>query len=912
MKVDIRFRQAAVFYRNIPGVVLANIACAAILGFLLWGRVGREVAMIWGGSFGILTVAFVSLYAFYKKAYPGAGAIVLWIGTANVVMGLQGALWGAAVWLVLPQHPLFLALLLFVLAAGATVFFFSLFSAYLVFVIAMIVPLMGRFLLLGGELRTASAALAAVFLAALIVSARRQGVAFDDNMNLLSENQAIRETHREIAEIEARLVQKSALMDALSAIQDLFLRERVPEAIFDETLAIILSLTNSRYGFIGEIVYDDNEQVHLKTFSVSDLSWDDVARLTYWENAPVVMALDRNHRALNEVYRTGRSVIDNSVENGISPGKTSSGNLSSVRTFLGLPLIINEKLSGIIGLANRNDGYNKDDIVFLEPVVRATARILEAMRQRRGYDEMQHKGAWLTERLAAALETLNDGFVLFDAKDRLVLCNSRYKKFFGVTANKRDLDGAIADLLRTGAKRDQVVLADGTWLRMEMHETQDGGHAGLFVDITQLKHIQDELKTAKAHAEKASRAKSEFLLSMSHELRTPMNAVLGFSQLLKLDVAAPLLPRQSESVDHIRKAGKHLLGLINEILDLSRIEAGRVRLKLEALDPRGVIEDCLSHIEPLARARAITLDASLPSSQVLSVCADRMRLKQVFLNLLSNAIKYNNDGGRINFTVDEGVEGFVRFGVTDTGAGIPEDLQAFIFDPFFRVDDAATEGSGVGLAITRKLVALMGGTVTFESTPGRGSSFWVELRSAPPAPLAASTDEGADEPCVAALCESDITGSRYRGTYTVLYVEDNADNLKLMEHVISMLEGIELISASSAEMGLELAALRRPEMILMDINLPGMNGIEALQALRKTEHARATPVIAISAEASFAAIEKGLAAGFDAYLTKPIDLNEVITHIHRGVAGRIGPEVSVRPSEDQEIPPPAGFQHIRT
>jgi PAS domain S-box-containing protein len=361
-----------------------------------------------------------------------------------------------------------------------------------------------------------------------------------------------------------------------------------------------------------------------------------------------------------------------------------------------------------------------------------------------------------------------------------------------------------------------------------------------------------ELVHARDEAESANRAKSEFLSRMSHELRTPMHAILGFGQLLQGDAALALAEPSRTHLREILRAGQRLLGLINELLDLERIEAGQLALAPDTVDLAPLLQECLLASDAVARQHRV----QLPDLQTLSlpgrVMADRQRLKQVLLNLLSNAIKHNRRGGQVGLqVVDDGDA--LRITVSDTGPGLDEAQRSRLFHAFERLgaDRGAVDGAGIGLALSKRLVELMGGQIGLDSEPGVGSRFWVRLACADAAPAAQD----------AAPAHSG----------TVLYVEDNPVNVLLMEAMLGQQTRLRLISADLPEAGLQLAREQRPDLVLLDIQLPGMDGYEVLRRLRADEGTRGIPVIAVSANAMPADIERGLAAGFDDYLTKPID-----------------------------------------
>ncbi|MFA7282844.1 MAG: PAS domain S-box protein, partial [Sterolibacterium sp.] len=394
-------------------------------------------------------------------------------------------------------------------------------------------------------------------------------------------------------------------------------------------------------------------------------------------------------------------------------------------------------------------------------------------------------------------------------------------------------------------------------------------------DVTERKRLDQvlqeqntELEGAKFVAEKANLAKSEFLSSMSHELRSPLNAILGFAQLMESD-SPPASLTQKESIAQILQAGWHLLKLINEILDLAKVESGQVPLSLEPVSLAEVMLECQAMIEPQAQQRDIKL--SFPPFDIHPfVLADRTRLKQVFINLLSNAIKYSSKQGRVEVECAEAKPERVRVSIRDTGAGLSQEQLAQLFQAFNRLGQEAggEEGTGIGLVVTKRLIELMGGDIGVESTVGVGSVFWFELSSTAAPQLAADIDE----PLKIARAQAQ-PGLSQR---TLLYVEDNPANLKLIEQLIARRPDIRLLSAVNGILGVELARDTLPDVILMDINLPGISGIQALKILRDDPVTAHIPVLALSANAMPLDNKKGLEAGFFRYLTKPIKVSELM------------------------------------
>jgi PAS domain S-box-containing protein len=387
-------------------------------------------------------------------------------------------------------------------------------------------------------------------------------------------------------------------------------------------------------------------------------------------------------------------------------------------------------------------------------------------------------------------------------------------------------------------------------------------------DVTERKRMDRELERAKSVAEKANLAKSDFLSSMSHELRSPLNAILGFAQLMESD-SPPPTPAQSESIAQILQGGWHLLTLISEILDLAKVESGKVPLTAEPVPLAEVLLECQAMIEPQAQQRDIKLN--FPKLDIPYVArADRTRVKQVLINLLSNAIKYNREHGTVEVSCTASTPERIRISIKDIGAGLNPEQMAQLFQPFNRLGQEAggEEGTGIGLVVAKRLVELMGGTIGVESTVGVGSVFWFELISdAEPH----HTREKGEATTVAQPHVSHRTG-----LHTLLYVEDNPANLNLVEQIIARYADIRLLTAVNGNRGIEIARAARPDVILMDINLPGINGFEALKILRLDPATAHIPVIAVSANAMPLDVERGTKAGFFSYITKPIRVNELM------------------------------------
>lgn len=530
-------------------------------------------------------------------------------------------------------------------------------------------------------------------------------------------------------------------------------------------------------------------------------------------------------------------------------------------------------------------------------VAERTRALQEELAERRRAEELATESQ---QRLRTLVDNAADGIVTAGETMLIETFNGSAERIFGYTA--KEVIGRPVTILMKGADQDihddyvqhflktgeSHIVGQGREVTARRRNGEEfplylaisvvrlGGRrlfTAIVRDLSAEKKVEAALRAAKVQAENANLAKSQFLSSMSHELRTPMNGILGFAQLLQFDPRETLSEHQAEYVDMILKAGNHLLGLINEVLDLSKIESGNLQLSIEAVNPAAVARECCDLLGPLAAKRNVKLDDRMSAAAVPAVMADAVRFKQILVNLASNAIKYNRDGGRVVLDCFPTPAGRLRISVADTGRGIPEQRRAELFQPFNRLGAEAgeIEGTGIGLTITRRLIEMMDGRIGVESEEGIGSTFWIEL------PLA---EAGAAEPVPQAnLSETTEGWAAIRGRHTILYVEDNTANLMLMKELLARFPGVTMLSAADAETGIEIARAHRPELILMDINLPGMDGFAALRELRRHDETHAIPVMALSAGAMPKDIQRGLRAGFCMYLTKPLDVQQALKAI---------------------------------
>jgi len=439
----------------------------------------------------------------------------------------------------------------------------------------------------------------------------------------------------------------------------------------------------------------------------------------------------------------------------------------------------------------------------------------------------------------------------------------------------------------TLADKYQRTRRDGAVLEVQTHFSDDGSVVRTYTDVTTSVTAERALIAAKEEAERANRAKSEFLSRMSHELRTPLNAVLGFAQLMEADAVDPLSPAQRSRVHELMRGGRHLLSLINEVLDLATIEAGTLQLHLEPVDLAAVVDDCLRMVQPMALERGITLEARLPAMGAGKVLADPTRLKQVLLNLLSNGIKYNRSGGSVRLAWQlEGPTGdapgptSLRVDITDEGPGLSLAQQDKLFQAFERLhpEHNEVEGTGIGLALSKWLVELMRGEIGVRSAPGQGSTFWVRLACAGDRPVAGLAP-GPEQ----AMAPMPPAPSASHAGKTVIYIEDNLVNQLLMEGMLQQRPNIRLLMADHPVEGLSLAACHAPDLVLLDIQLPEMDGFEVMRRLRQQPDTRHVPVIAVSANAMQSDIDEAARAGFADYVTKPLDLAQLLAAVDRSL-----------------------------
>jgi PAS domain S-box-containing protein len=826
--------QTRLLDKGTKSAVLSHLTACGIYALVMWQAVPRGALLAWIAILVASTAMRALISRAYRRAAPQRDAMPAWRGRFRLGTALSGATWALTPLMLFPEssvaHQVMLALVIGGLTAGAiTSLSMDLVTAML-FVVPPLLALGARLVLAGGEFAYAMGFMVAFFFVFIVASARR-------TQRAMRENVALR------ARAEAN---DAVLIESESRLREAQRIARIGHWALDGRTGA-LTWSDEVYWITGRD--PASFKPDLARYYAELVHPDDVAAVRRAEQA-IYEGADRqsvDHRVLRPdgaecwVHLEGCAVVDSS----------------------GQPC----GLSGTV-----------QDVTERK-------RVESELRDTRNF-------------LSAVVDNLPVAVFVKDAKElRFVTFNRAGEELIGVKREdilgKTDHDLYSREQADFLAGWDRRVLASGKLTHIPetpMHTLRgeqrivhtvkvpipghDGRPAyllGITEDVTERKRTEIELVRAKEEAERASKAKSTFLSNMSHELRTPMNSILGFSQLLEQD--ASLGAEQREFVGKIHKAGEHLLSLVNDVLDLARVEAGGITLHPDDHDVALLLDDCYALASPLAARHAVTVVVFEPQAEDLGpifVHADITRLRQVLLNLVSNAIKYSHRDSEVTVAAALDGHGTVRISVTDHGPGIPREKHVELFMPFNRLgaERSQVEGSGIGLALAKRLIELMGGRIGFASEPGTGSTFWVELPAVTGLGDAHAPSEQLGVP--AARAQSDKR-------CLILYIEDNPANLVLVQSILKKHRpACELLTASEPYAGIELARAHSPDLVLLDVALPDMNGYDVARRLRELPETLDIPVVGVSANAMQIDIERGFAAGFEDYVTKPIDVKRFL------------------------------------
>lgn len=574
-----------------------------------------------------------------------------------------------------------------------------------------------------------------------------------------------------------------------------------------------------------------------------------------------------------------------------------------------------ERSQALAGWAADRDRALVVSAAFAALVMALAAALLVGLRQR---ERVEAERARWRRTLENALESMSDGFVMFDPDDRLIACNQRYKEFYAISAPFIAAGAAFRDIMREGARRGQYpqaagdieafidsmdrwrhannppierLLPDGRWVLITERSTPDGGTVGIRTDITPMKRAMEDLSAPRDAAHAAGEAKSQFLARMSHELRTPLNGVLGFAQVLLRD--PDLTPEQREQVNTLHDAGRHLLELVNSLLDPSKIEAGKLDLNLRHIALRPLLEACAGLLAPEVERKGLSFTLEVAPGTPEAVDADATRVRQMLLNLLSNAVKFTTPGGRVALRAAPlpGPGEGIRLEVQDTGPGVPPEKRHLLFQDFSQLFPVLGEGggTGLGLAISARLAAAMNGRIGCDSEVRTGALFWVEL------PLKTV-------PMPAPVPVLNLAPGKPARSLRVLVADDVAAN-RMVARAMLVAAGHRVDSATDGAEALAAVARETYDVVLMDLQMPVMDGLEATRRIRELDGGRASvPILAVTASALPEQVQACHDAGMDGHLAKPIDRESLLAAVSSLAAGGTLTQVARQPLQEARQP----------
>jgi PAS domain S-box-containing protein len=695
---------------------------------------------------------------------------------------------------------------------------------------------------------------------------------------LVLQERALRDAN---AHLEQRVLERTEALQSLVENARLITTETSLDRFLQQSVETARRLTGARYAAIGVFDEAGERLVHFLTAGMDEAAKEAIGRLPSGQGLLGHLAHEEGVLRLKDLTQHPASV-------GFPPHHPP------MRSFLGAAIRSRGRLYGRFYVTDKQ-GADEFTVVDEQMIAGLASQVGGAVEHARFIEELrtsreQHRATMAALPVSVVrmgknwtIHFANRAFYDLVGRRPQDVIGRPLGDVFPAKGLVAFLDAMLAVHRDDGRRVDRefeglTPSGDRRILRLHMsrvRQLDDGALVLAIEDVTEHKKAEaaiQEKELARISADRTNRAKSEFLSRMSHELRTPLNAILGFAQLLEMD---PLTPDQRESITRILHGGQHLLSLINEVLDISRIETGHLRLSLEPVPLVETVRETLELIRPLAEQRRITMQGEPDQANGLHVKADRQRLRQVLLNLLSNAVKYNREGGNVTVTCARAADGRARVAVADTGPGISPEKLGRLFTPFDRLGAEQTdiEGTGLGLSLTKRLVETMGGRLGVDSVVGRGSEFSVELAVAPPAAVEAAP------PCSS---EPAAAGARR----TVLYIEDNLSNLDLIKKLLATRPEITLLSAMQGRLGLDLARLHKPDLILLDLHLPDLGGEAVLLQLKADPSLREIPVVILSADATPGQIQRLRASGAHDYLTKPLALKQFLALISQTLASR--------------------------
>ncbi|MEW6209968.1 MAG: PAS domain S-box protein [Acidobacteriota bacterium] len=680
---------------------------------------------------------------------------------------------------------------------------------------------------------------------------------------------------------EKSLKERNELLDALTHIQSLYISDTDPKVIFDDLLNTVLSLTRSDYGFIGDVLRDQEGNPYLKAHAITNIAWNEETRELYNKCAASGLEFHNLDNLFGAVIKTGEAVIANDPAGDPRRGGLPRGH-PPLNSFLGLPIYRGADLIGMIGIANRPRGYDERVIDMLQPLLATCGSIIEALRNDHRRQEVEAALSRSEQRYRTVVEEINEVVFQANAEGRWIFLNPAWKSLTGYSVEEsvgRNLYDfihpedrqSIRELVRQAAreKKDSgraeirylTLTGESRWVEVLAGFAYDetgrvAGAFGTLRDVTERKEFEAELARARDMALESARLKSEFLANMSHEIRTPMNGVIGMTELLML---TPLSADQREYARMIKSSGEALLTIINDILDFSKIESGKLRFEPEDFSLLPVVEDVIELLSERANSKGIELTSLIQTDVLRKVCGDSGRLRQVLTNLTGNAVKFTERGNvtvRVSKESEDEDRVVLRFAVSDTGIGISEEQQQKLFQPFSQADGSPTRkygGTGLGLAISKQLVELMGGQIGVDSTPGCGSTFWFTIR------FEKESDSDASE----MLCLS-----RER----VLVVDDNATSRAFIQMQLRAW-GIRNDSTTNYHQAVEAIekAARHNDpftVVLLDMHVSDLDGLVMAKRIKSDPALSSTRLAAMTTlRRDHKAMQE---AGIEACFVKPV------------------------------------------